>query len=169
MVSFTPGLDMENSLIFIPQPISEGKYYTGAFHKPPHWKRQRFLQIDRNDNIICIVSGDKLAPQDFEAFQFFESYYNNGSSTISYNDNKLILVTEGSRLSKNINKDDIHSLIVDCYKAINFRRCDYSDKLYDIYFEDSFTISRKSGTNENLQPEIFFDREIAPDTFVRPK
>ena len=168
MVSQTRGLDMDKNLIFIPQSVEEKKYYSGAFEKPPQWKRLRFLYIERDQMITCMIEGDLLAPQDIEAFQLFDSYYNSGSSTISYKDNKLVLVTEGSHLPRSIDKDDIHSLLVDCYKAINFRRCDYSDELYDIYFKNSFTITKRKGVDDNFDDKKFRDREFAPDVYVRP-
>jgi len=161
------------SCVFLPKDITPGKY-TGGLEQPIDWKVSRRLCARKiNNTIVIIVTGKQLAPQDRDAFTMFETRYSTGDSTLVYDGISLRLDIQETNLPvDSLTDQDLHTLMVECYKAVELQKTDYTDRMTKKYFDNTFTVEKRVGNVRHIETAVFnaggAEYERAPDVYVRP-
>jgi len=160
------------SCVFLPKDVTLGRY-TGGLEQPIDWKVNRRLCAAKiNNTVIAIVTGKQLAPQDRDAFIMFETRYSTGDSTLVYDGISLRLEIQKTNLPiDSLTNQDLFSLMVECYKAVEFQKTDYTDKMTKNYFDNTFTVEKRVDNVMRIDTAVFSagtEYERAPDVYVRP-
>ena len=160
------------SSIFLPKDVSPGKY-TGGLEQPIDWKVNRRLYAGKiNNTIVIVVTAQQLAPQDRDALVMFETRYSTGDSSLVYDGISLRLEIQDTNLPMDsLTDQDFYSLLVECYKAVELQKTDYTDKMTKKYFGNTFTVEKRVGDVKRIETAIFnpgTEYERAPDVYVRP-
>jgi len=160
------------SCVFLPKNVTPGKY-TGGLEQPIDWKVNRRLCAGKiNNTIVVVVTGKQLAPQDRDAFIMFETRYSIGNSTLVYDGISLHLAIQETNLPiDSLTDQDLFSLVVECYKAVEFQKTDYTDIMTKKYYDNSFTVEKHIGNVKRIDTAVFnigTEYERAPDVYVRP-
>jgi len=160
-------------MIFLPKNVAPGRY-TGGLEQPIDWKVNRLIYVGKAENsVVAIVTGTLLAPQDRDAFSMFETRYSTDNSILVYDGNALRLTVEKTNLPlDSLTDEDLLLLMVECYKAIDMQKTDYTDSMRKKYFEKTFKVEKRVNAVTQIKTNIFNcgieEYERAPDVYVRP-
>jgi len=156
----------------MPKNVAPGRY-TGGLEQPIDWKINRLIYVGKvDDSIIALVTGKVLAPQDRDAFNMFETFYSIDNSTLAYDGISMRLTVEKTNLPlESLTDEDLLSLMVECYKAVELQKTDYTVKMRNKYFENTFTVEKRVNGVTQIRTDTFkagSEFERAPDVYVRP-
>lgn len=159
---------MGRDFIFIPKSNTPTSY-VGGYEPPTEWKWKRYIKISiADDQLRFIITGQKVAPQDRDALLLFESYYGQGKSVMTYNENKLCLSIEQCKYPDDMDDQQIFDLLLDCYKALEFRKTDYTEEVHKLYYSKNYEITILRDVQTTTAFDLSSHWDLAPDVFVRP-
>ena len=130
-----------DDIIVIPRQMAQNRY-VGGLEQPADFltNRQAYAGI-LDDNLVCVVTGEKLHDEDSHAFTIFESRFSEGKSTLEFDGKSLCLTINMPTSSlTTMNNEQIYRKLVDCYATTDARHNYLGDRPFIRILEKGVTV-----------------------------